>query len=71
LRRQLAFYRLAAGVLNLETDKRRASRFFFQAWQARPERLDLLCLAGLSFFVLPFLPTAGLVRWLKRARGYS
>jgi glycosyltransferase involved in cell wall biosynthesis len=70
-RRALSYYRLAAGVLNLEVDKRRAAGFFYRAWRARPERIDLLVLTALAVTVLPLVPTGWFVRRLKRARGYA
>lgn len=66
-RRNLVYYRTAAGVLNLENDPRLAARCFLDAWRARPVRLDLVLLALLCRTVLPFLPDLGIVRRINRA----
>jgi glycosyltransferase involved in cell wall biosynthesis len=69
-RRQAAYFHTAAAVFNLDVDIRAAADLFLEAWRIRPERIDLLLLAGWSRFVLPFLPNLGLVRRFKRAHGY-
>jgi GT2 family glycosyltransferase len=69
-RRQLAFYCLTAGVLNLETDARSARRLFWKAWRTRPERLDLLLLGILAASAFRWLPVGPVVRRLRKAKGY-
>ncbi len=69
-RRQAAYLHTAAAVFNLDVDIRAAADLFLEAWRIRPERIDLLFLAGWARFVLPFLPNLGLARRYKRAHGY-
>jgi GT2 family glycosyltransferase len=69
-RGQAAYFYTAAGLFSLETDARAASRLFYRGWRARPIRLDLLAMATLSYTVLPFVPDLGIVRRIKRDRGY-
>jgi glycosyltransferase involved in cell wall biosynthesis len=69
-RGQVTYFYTAAGFFNLEDDARAAARLFYRGWRVRPVRLDLLAMAALSYFVMPFTPDLGIVRRIKRARGY-